>query len=52
LMALTHEGALPALGLSADPADQSNREKASEMATHVVFGIVAETVRKQVRKVL
>ena len=50
LMALTHEGALPALGLSAEPADQTNREKASEMATHVVFGFVTETVRRYVRK--
>ena len=49
LMALTHEGALPALGLSADPADQTSREKSSEMVTHVVFGIVAETVRRFVR---
>jgi len=45
LMALTHEGALPALGLSAEPSDQTGREKASEMASHVVFGFVAETVR-------
>ena len=52
LMALTHEGALPALGLSAEPADQTNREKASEMATHVVFGFVTETVRRYVRKAL
>jgi putative membrane protein len=49
LMALTHEGALPALGLSAQPADQTSREKTSEMVTHVVFGIVAETVRRFVR---
>ena len=52
LMALTHEGALPAMGLSAEPADQTNREKASEMATHVVFGFVTETVRRYVRKTL
>jgi putative membrane protein len=49
LMALTHEGALPALGLSAQPADQSAREKSSEMVTHVVFGLVTETVRRLVR---
>lgn len=49
LMALTHEGVLPALGLSAQPADQTIREKSSEMVTHVVFGIVAETVRRFVR---
>lgn len=49
LMALTHEGALPAMGLSADPADQTTREKSSEMVTHVVFGLVCETVRRFVR---
>ena len=49
LMALTHEGALPALGLSAQPQDQSTREKSSEMVTHVVFGLVTEGVRKIVR---
>ena len=49
LMALTHEGALPALGLSAQPQDQTSREKSSEMVTHVVFGIVTETVRHFVR---
>ncbi len=49
LMALTHEGALPAMGLAADPADQTTREKSSEMVTHVVFGLVCETVRRFVR---
>ncbi len=52
LMALTHEGALPALGLAAEPAEQTNRERSSEMVTHVVFGVVAETVRRFVRKTL
>ena len=52
LMALTHETALPAMGLSADPADQTTREKSSEMVTHLIFGIVTETVRRIVRKAL
>ena len=52
LMALTHETALPAMGLSADRADQTTREKSSEMVTHVVFGVVAETVRRIVRNAL
>ena len=52
LMGLTHEGALPALGLSAAPAEQTNREKSSELVTHVVFGVVTETVRSLVRKAL
>lgn len=50
LAALTHEGALPALGLSAPPEEQTAREKYSEIATHVVFGVVAETVRRTIRK--
>ena len=45
LMALTHEGALPALGLAAEPSEQTGREKTSEMASHVIFGFVTETVR-------
>lgn len=52
LEALTHEGALPAMGLSAAPEDQTAREHASEMATHLIFGVVTETVRKFVRKLL
>lgn len=52
LMALTHEGALPAMGLSADPMNQTTREKSSEMTTHIVFGLVTETVRRFVRKML
>ena len=52
LMALTHEGALPAMGLAAEPAEQTTREKSSEMVTHVIFGVVTEVVRKAVRKVL
>jgi putative membrane protein len=50
LMAFTHEGALPALGLAAAPAEQSSREKSSELVTHAVFGLVAEFVRCAVRK--
>lgn len=52
LMGLTHEGALPAMGLSAAPAEQTNREKSSELVTHVVFGVVTEVVRRVVRKSL
>lgn len=52
LMAFAHEGALPALGLSAKPDDQEPREQRSEMVTHVVYGVVAETVRRIVRKTL
>ena len=45
LATLTHEGALPALGLAAAPEDQTEREHTSEMTSHVVFGVVTEIVR-------
>jgi putative membrane protein len=52
LMTLTHERALPAMGLSAGPEDQTMREKSSEAASHVLYGVVAERVRSIVRKML
>jgi putative membrane protein len=52
LNSLTHGTALPAMGLSAEPEDQSFREKTSEMASHLMFGVVTETVRRFVRKML
>lgn len=52
LMSLTHEKALPAMGLGAEPEDQTLREKSSEAATHVLYGVVAEKVRGFVRKML
>ena len=52
LATLTHEGALPAMELSAPAEEQSPREHTSEMATHLVFGVVTETVRRFVRRLL
>lgn len=52
LATLTHEGALPAMGLAAEPEDQTIREHTSEMASHLIFGVVTETVRRFVRKLL
>jgi putative membrane protein len=52
LASLTHGTALPAMGLSAEPEEQTVRERTSEMATHVVYGMVTETVRRVVRKML
>jgi putative membrane protein len=52
LTSLTHGTALPAFGLSAEPEEQTTRERTSEMATHVVYGMVTETVRRTVRKML
>jgi putative membrane protein len=50
LAGLTHETALPAMGLSAEPEDLTTRERTSEMATHVIYGLMTETVRRLVRK--
>lgn len=52
LMALTHQGVLPAIGLSAPADQQSEREQASEAATHLIFGVVAERVRSIVRDII
>ena len=52
LMTVTHEGALPALGLAESPEKQEGRERRSEMATHIVYGIVCETVRNLLRRAL
>jgi putative membrane protein len=52
LEALTHETALPALGISGPPEDQTTRERASEITSHVVYGIATEMVRSFVRKML
>jgi putative membrane protein len=52
LMALTHQGVLPAIGLSAPAEQQSEREQTSEAATHLIFGVVAERVRSIVRDMI
>jgi putative membrane protein len=52
LMTLTHETALPAMGLSAPAEEQTPREHASEAASHLLFGLVAERVRGFVRGLL
>jgi putative membrane protein len=52
LSSLTHGTMLPAMGLAAKPEEQTARERTSEMATHVVYGVVTETVRRVVRKML
>jgi putative membrane protein len=52
LVTLTHQGALPALGLATRPGEQTTREKTSEMTSHIVYGVVTETVRRVVRRML
>jgi len=50
LEALTHETALPALGLAAAPEDQTFRERASEVTSYVIYGMATEMVRNLVRR--
>lgn len=52
LMALTHEGVLPAMALSPPAEQQSEREQSSEAVTHLIYGVVAERVRSMVRSIL
>jgi putative membrane protein len=52
LVTLTHQGALPMMGLAAHPGEQTTREKTSEMTSHIVYGVVTETVRRVVRRLL
>jgi len=52
LATMTHEGPLPALGISMGRQNQTVRDRSSEMTSHMVFGIVAETVRRVVRRLL
>ena len=50
LEAMSHEGALPPLGLAAQPEDQTARERGSEITSYVVYGVTAEMVRRLVRR--
>ena len=48
--ALSHEAALPALGLATQPEDQTTRERGSEITSYVGYGVTAELVRRLVRR--
>lgn len=52
VMTLTHEGALPAMGLDAPKEEQEPQEQSSETATHILYGVVTEKVRAWVRGLL
>lgn len=52
LETLTHETALPALGISLPVGSQTARERASEMTSHVIYGLTVEFVRRAVRRIL
>lgn len=52
LASIKQDGALTALGLTSTPIAQNRRGQAREITLHVVYGIVTETVRRVVRRVL
>ena len=52
LVAMTHDHTLPILGRAAKPTFQTKRERSSELASYVVYGIVTETVRSIVRRMI
>lgn len=43
---LVHEGVLPWMGLSPTPARMTVREQRNELVSHMVFGVVLESVRR------
>lgn len=52
LIALTHDNTLPFLGSAVKPELQTKRERTSELASYVVYGVVTETVRSIVRRMI
>ena len=49
VLLLTHESALPLLGLDKPPNQQPIREQSSEVATHALYGFATEVVRRWLR---
>jgi putative membrane protein len=52
LCGVTHASALPMMGLTEHPTDQPAREHASEVVTHVIYGVTTELTRRLARKAL
>ena len=52
LCSLTKDGTLPGLGASSLNADNPMQEKSSEMVSHTAYGVVTETVRRTLRRIL
>jgi putative membrane protein len=49
LNGFTYKNLLPMLGLAEPVKDQPKQERFSEAASHVVYGVVTETVRRMIR---
>jgi putative membrane protein len=52
MVALSHDSTLPIIGLATKPKPETTREKTSELASHIAYGIVTETVRSIVRRMI
>ena len=52
MVALSHDSTLPIIGLATKPKPETTREKISELASHIVYGIATETVRSIVRRMI
>jgi putative membrane protein len=52
LVAMTHDASLPFLGRAARPEPETKREQTSEIASFVIYGVVTETVRRIVRRMI
>jgi putative membrane protein len=52
LCGITHVSALPMMGLTESPGDQPAREHASEVVTHVIYGVTTELTRRLARKAI
>jgi putative membrane protein len=52
MVALSHDSTLPLMGLASKPKPQTTREKTSEMVSHIAYGVVTETVRSIVRRMM
>jgi putative membrane protein len=52
MVALTHDATLPIVGRLTKPEVETKREKTSEIASYIVYGVVTETVRSIVRRMI
>lgn len=52
LVAVTHDHTLPVFGRMARPEAETKRERTSELAANITYGIVTETVRGVVRRMI
>ncbi|WP_238398527.1 DUF1440 domain-containing protein [Edaphobacter sp. 12200R-103] len=52
MVALSHDSTLPIIKLATRPEPQTTREKTSELASYIAYGVVTETVRRIVRRMI